>query len=252
MERLGRCLALFALMGCAAWGQQAAPETPKPLDTAQACVEKGDWSGAIDAYAAYLRGLTTRDYRDKKTFAWILEAFEKQAPDGKPDYEAFKQVIRGKLPKYRGEKGDSIQVWRLHLLLADIARRQNNPDEAAKETGIAIDWYPETAYGDPATQSRLQHLYNEAALARAQADPAAGETYLLDKLLRDQRFDFAYLPPWRAFYETKGDPAAYPAFVRKVIDTYDQKIKRYPAKSDMLTHYRKLTEEELATAPNQP
>ena len=248
MRRHTVCIVAFGLLAAVAWGQ-APTETPQPLDAAKACVANADWAGAIDAYANYLRGLTTRDFRDKKTFSWILEEFEKKAQGSAPDYEAFKQVVKAKLPKTR-EKSDSLLAWRLHALLAEIARRQGNADEDAKETGLAIDWYPDTACGEPATQSRIQHLYNDVALARAKADPVAGEGYLLDKLLRDPRFDFAYLPPWQAFYE--GKPDAYQALVRKVIDTYDQKAKRNPAKADMLAHYRKLAEEELAAAPPQP
>lgn len=248
MRRFTGCFIALALLATLAWGQEA-PESsqPKPLDVAKACVDNADWSGAIDAYASFLRGLTTRDYRDKKTFSWILEAFEKQAQGNPPDYEPFVQVIKSKLPKTRGEKGDSLLVWRLHALLAEIARRQGNAEEEAREIGIAIDWYPNTTYGDPATQSRLQHLQNDAALLRAKNDPAKGESYLLDEFLRDERFDFVYLKPWQEFYKDK--PEAYQDLARRVVETYAQKIKRYPAKTDLLTHYQKLTEEALGTSP---
>ncbi|MDX9971468.1 MAG: hypothetical protein RBU21_00620 [FCB group bacterium] len=247
MSRFSGCFVAFGLLTALAWAQDA-PEAakPKPLDTAKASVDNADWSAAIDAYTAHLRGLTTRDYRDKKTFSWILEAFEKQAQGNPPDYEAFQQIVKGKLPRNR-EKGDPLLVWRLHALLAEIAARQGNDPEVLKATEVAIDWYPNTTYGDPATQSRLQHLYNDAALLRAKSDPAGGETYLLDEFLRDERFDFVYLKPWQDFYND--NPEAYQDFARRVLETYDQKIKRYPAKTDLLTHYRKITEEALGTTP---
>lgn len=228
------------------------PEAVHPLEVAKALVGGGDWSGAINAYADHLSKLTTRDYRDKKTFQWILDAYEKQAPESGPDYEAFKDILKAKLPKSTRDKADPVLTWRVHDLLARIAKRQDKAEDARKALEKAIETYPDVPYGEPAAQSRLQHLYNEVALMRAEDDLAGAEAYLLGAFLKDPRFDFVYLPPWRALYESAGTPEQYQAWVTRVIEAYDKKIKEVPAKADMLHHYRWLLQQELPPPPAAP
>lgn len=229
------------------WAQptELPPEATHAMEMAKALVGGGDWSGALNAYADYLGKLTTRDYRDKKTFRWILEEYERQAPQGKPDYETLKAVARAKLPKSSREKADPILTWRLHLLLADIARREGKDAEYRQALERAIAAYPDVAYGEPAKQSLLQHLYNEMAFQRAREGIPAAEGYLLDAFLEDPRFDFVYLPPWRKMYEEAGTPELYEAFARRVVETYEKKAERYPAKADVLNHYRWALEQQL-------
>jgi len=203
---------------------------------------------AIDAYTEHLRKLTTWDFRDKKTYDWILEAFEKTTPEGKPDYQAFRQSVRAKLPRPKA-KADPISTWRLHLLLSRVAGKQGNEPEARQELQLAITTYPDVAYPEQETQSRLQHLYNEAALARAKEDPVAGEEILVQGFLKDPRFLYVYLPPWKEFYASINTPEKYDALIQRIIAACDQKAQRFPAHSDALTHYRRLYAEELAAKP---
>src|SRR5207253_1859529 len=79
-----------------------------PAEKAQQLAVSGDWGGAIDTYAKFLRTLGAEEYRDKKDFAWILGEYEKRNPG---DYAAFKKIAANKLEEH---KGDALFTWRLH------------------------------------------------------------------------------------------------------------------------------------------
>jgi tetratricopeptide (TPR) repeat protein len=221
------------------------PEESLPaLETAKQKVAEGQWDEAIDAYAEHLGKLTTRDFRDKKTFNWILDAYEKAAPEGKPDYQPFWKIVERKLPRDRS-KADPVVTWRLHMVLAEIALRVKDSSEAAKQLELAIDRYPDVAYSEPDTQSRLQHLYNTAAFLKAEKKVEDGEDYLVKSLREDPRFVYPYLRPWREFYAEAGTPERFAGLLERILEAYDAKIKEADSdRADTLAHYRRLIAEE--------
>lgn len=227
---------------CAAWWSllaAAAPEAPPaaPLDEARAAAESAEWGRALDAYTEHLRGLTTREYRDKKTYVWLLDELEKAAPEGaEVDREPLAEAAEARLSK-SGKEADPVTDWRLHHLLAEIAARDGNADEARSHRLEAIKAYPSIVYAEPDKHSRLQHLYNEVARAQAEKDPEAAEKYLLDSFLEDSRFVYVYLPPWRDVYED--EPEKFEAFRLRVLEAYDAKAEKSPDLADALVHYRR-------------
>lgn len=224
-------------------------EARHSLEMARTLVAAGDWSSAIEAYADHLKYLTSRDFRDKKTFEWILEAFEKAG--GPPtDYEPLKAVVKSKLPSGRS-KPDPIMTWRLHYLLARIAQREGNVKESETRLQLAIDAYPDYLYSMPEKESFLQHLYNELALSKAKVDVDAAEKFFLDRFVKDPRFDYLHLPPWKSFYDSAGTSERFSTLCGRAVEAYGKKAEAFPAKADMYTYYqRRLAGEAESPKPS--
>ncbi len=236
------CVVCGLCASVGAWSE-IPEEARHSLDMARTLVAAGDWSSALEAYGDHLRHLTSRDFRDKKTFEWILDAFEKSLE--KPiDYEPLKAVVKSKLPSGRS-KPDPVMTWRLHHMLARMAQREGNTKEYETRLQLAMDAYPEMHYSMPEKESLLQHLYNELALSKAQTDVDAAEKSLLDSFAKDQRFDYVYLAPWKSLHDNAGTPERYAALRERVIEAYGKKAENLPAKADMYTYYRRQLAGEI-------
>jgi hypothetical protein len=203
-----------------------------PADTAQQRAAAGDWVGAFDSYAKFLRETAVEQYRDKKDFGWILEEFEKKHGDG--DYAPLKKATETSLDQH---KDDPIYTWRLHRLLADIAEKAKDKDALVKELDQTIATYPKKVEGDPSRHSSLQHLYNRRAMLIAETDVDAAETYLLKNFKEDARFVYFFDSPWRELYEKRQTPQRYRDFAKKIVAAYQEKARKSPAQQQMLSKY---------------
>lgn len=218
-----------------------------PLKEAQRLASEEVWSGAIDAYTDHLSKLSTRNYRDKKTYEWILLEYVESNPN---QLEPLKSLVEGKLTAI-GEEADAIRSWRLHQLLSRIAEKEGGAEEQKRQLMMAIKSYPKVRYAEPSKHSKLQHLYNEVALQMAESNLENAEEWFLDNFSKDERFDFVYLPVWKSFYDERDQPERYEVLITKAIVAIDGKSNASPERSDYWRFVKGNLERELKTTqPN--
>lgn len=196
-----------------------------------------DWAGALDSFGVYIEKLTLRHGRDRMLLGWILDEYVRTLPVTRnaPDLEPFASIVDEKIEESAERP---LMLWRLYVLKADIARLSR--DLAAHDAALkaAIDAYPEVAYPDPASQSYLHTLYNEAAFSIAAHDLPKAEATILQQFQDDRRFVYFDIEPWRTFHRRTGNPHRTADLARKVLDAYQAKIDAFPDLADTLTWYR--------------
>src|SRR6266516_2011091 len=99
---------VFIVIGLIAFASiaLAQPSSESPDDKAQQLAAAGDWAGAFDSYAKFLRETSVEEYRDKKDFGWMLGEFEKQ--HGDKDFAPLKKAADTALDQH---KEDPIYTW---------------------------------------------------------------------------------------------------------------------------------------------
>ena len=186
-----------------------------------------------------LAGITPGGYRDKKTYSQLVGDVEEGVGDGQPpDYSALREALLGRLEELGGAV-DPIATWRLHHALAEIAEKEGLLEDAKEAYRDAIETYPDVRYSAPRKQSKLQHLYNAAALCRARKDVLAGEEFLIDRFSEDDRFLYVFVRPWVTFYEANGHADRLPGLWQRLAQAYTLKAERLPKQeATLLEQYR--------------
>ena len=207
--------------------EPARGEAADPLDRYQAQIAAKEWSAAVDSYLAFLADLTPGQYRDKKDFGGLLDAYAAANPN---DLVGLKTLAADKLEQH---KANDLAAWRLHRLLADVAKREG--DAAAERERAAIDAYPKVDYPEPAKHGSIQHLYNRLAVLTAAAEGgAAAQELLLKAFASDERYVAFYLPPLK---EELGD-AWLRRYVAGLTLAYEKKIANEPRNAERLRRER--------------
>lgn len=218
-------------------GTSAAMPMAEGKQNAQSMADAHNWAGAIDAYGEELRGISVEQYRDKKDFGWIIDAYAKASPDGAAPgggmWEPLKKIFQQKITQHAD---DAIFAWRLHRGLADIAERAGDAAGEKTELEQAIKAYPVVNDSDPARHSSLQHLYNQYGLLLAKDHVADGVDYVSAKFAADERFVYFFTSPWKQLL--KDQPNQYRDLIKKVLASYDDKAKQHPEQGEMLMKYR--------------
>lgn len=163
----------------------------------------------------------SQPYCDKKTF---VSAFEQWCERAAPDREAlteFQWLARAWGERHADEAGF---VWRHQQLLAHVAARRGDLDDALAAQQRALDAYPDTDYAAPAKLSSFHHLANQRAeWLHEVRDFDAAVDWLAGLLAEDARMRFFFVGAWGELPRAERE-----RLLGEVRAAYEARAERFP------------------------